>query len=255
MSKMIKTLSLFCFALVGVTVGAATTMTASVAAANNANTQKFYINQNVGESSFRIHSREYRDGAYSIEIDNASTAAGAKVKKFGWQGGAYKTQFWVFENIADPSTYGCGLTYRSVTGYPPNCMAYTLGKSTSISISGISGKNASEDYIDAVIAKIKSQGFGCRSISSYDSTINRNEYRVAFRWHQKGDGFHIVMQLSDGTWAGKNYTEPSIHFKTGNPSEKKHEMWWDVYTTDKNDKNIFKSTSYTTNVVYFAVEK
>ena len=36
--------------------------------------------------------------------------------------------------------------------------------------------------------------------------------------------YHVIYQLSDGTWAGKNHTSPSQHFGDGDPSTSP-EMW------------------------------
>ena len=72
-----------------------------------------------------------------------------------------------------------------------------------------------------------------------------NEYRVAVRapndWDQK-IYYHMIYQLSDGTWAGKDDQSLSKHFGNGNPSISP-EMW---------ENDAYPASAGT---IYFAVER
>ena len=80
--------------------------------------------------------------------------------------------------------------------------------------------------------------FECRSIDSYNTPIDANEYRVAFRigTDKDGDGTpdscHWIMQLSDGSWAGKAGSTKSYHFTESNIDPHTYpgaNMWADIY--------------------------
>lgn len=69
-----------------------------------------------------------------------------------------------------------------------------------------------------------------RQINNYQSPIETDEYRIAVRIPNGivvgyfSYYFHVIYQLSDGTWAGKNAKAPSKHFGNANPSITP-EMW------------------------------
>ena len=163
------------------------------------------------------------------------------------------SQKWTFEK---PSTYGNGGSYKSVTGPATNCMGFALFTGGILGPAcPIPNKTTvtTEDFIDRVVEFGLSVGpsCSCRHISSQTAAITDQEYRIAFRGKQTNDGaFHVVRQLKDGTWAGKNGTDISRHFvgDDANPSKLDGPMWYNVYLG-----SIPWKTDYTTNVAYFAM--
>ena len=87
---------------------------------------------------------------------------------------------------------------------------------------------STESYSTQIQEAIEKYAVSCRRIAAYDTPIDvDNEYRVAVRapndWDQK-IYYHMIYQLSDGTWAGKDHQGASEHFDNGNPSTSP-EMW------------------------------
>ena len=124
--------------------------------------------------------------------------------------------------------YGCGGTYRQVNTSQPNCLGYALFLNASPNINTFlwPSSHKTEDFSDKFEGAINAH-YPCRRISSYISDISPNEYRLAVRCPNMLDGvhrYHVIYQLSDGTWAGKDHTDPSRHFGRGNPSVSS-EMW------------------------------
>ena len=142
--------------------------------------------------------------------------------------------------------YGCGGEYRQVDAEKPNCLGYALFSIEEINLNkyGWPDSHLTEDFSYKFESAIKSK-YSCRRIASYDDAISSNEYRLAVRCPNLLDGvhvYHVIYQLSDGTWAGKNFKEPSKHFGSGNPSVSP-EMW---------ENNAYSPRAGT---IYFAVAK
>ena len=176
--------------------------------------------------------------AWGAEVNGAHNGHNVHL----WAFGGLTQQKWVFEAAG---------RYRSVTGFPPNCMGYALFKTAEVKVDKILGATTTEAYRQNVINCIQNQGYSCRSLNSHTDTIQINEYRVAYRQHQNNTGGHIVMQLSDGSWAGKNHDDISRHF-TGNINPSTHkQMWYHIY----DNLGRPKESTYTTNVIYFAVKR
>ena len=128
--------------------------------------------------------------------------------------------------------YGNGGSYRQVDYFPPNCIGYALFETRNITITNINNHTShnSEYYSDMLQEIISDYVTSCRRIASYTSSIASNEYRLAARIpNLYGDGtyrYHVIYQLSDGTWAGKDHSGVSQHFGNKNPSTSP-EMWSD----------------------------
>lgn len=144
--------------------------------------------------------------------------------------------------------YGCGGVYRQVNDYYTNCLEYALLLDTDADIGLMmhfyDPQLNSSSFIGRIISTIESNTyFTCRSINSYNSEINSNEYRIAARVpHKDGYNYHFIYQLSDGTWAGKDDTSHSRHFGNKNPSLSP-EMWAnDAYSPEA-------------GTIYFAVKR
>ena len=145
--------------------------------------------------------------------------------------------------------YGCGGEYRQVNDFEVHCLEYALlfneDVGIALEVSPLLGpKLNSSAYIQNIIETIESKtSFTCRSIDAYDSPINSDEYRIAARVPNKnGYYYHFIYQLSDGTWAGKNASNPSRHFRNVNPSEASA-MWEnDAYSPEA-------------GTIYFAVRR
>ena len=144
--------------------------------------------------------------------------------------------------------YGCGGEYRQVNDYHINCLEYALLFNTNPDIQLTKypwdPSLNSAYFIGRIINTIEGNtSFTCRSIDAYDSAIDVNEYRIAARVPFKdGYNYHFIYQLSDGTWAGKDASNPSCHFGNKNPSFFP-EMWSnDAYSPEA-------------GTIYFAVKR
>ena len=149
-------------------------------------------------------------------VQNASTASGANV--FQYQYNASGNDEWYLERAG----YGNGGEYRQVNTATPNCFGYAMFvDEVTINTLFWPSSHQSEDFSDKFEGAINGTGKTCRRISAYDTPINPTEYRVAIRVPNLLDGihrYHVIYQLSDGTWAGKDDTAPSQHFGNSNPS-------------------------------------
>lgn len=136
----------------------------------------------------------------------------------GWAG-----QRWAFE--IDPN-YGCGGKYKQENNPNVNCFEYALflgNKETGISLHGSS--NRTEAYINDIIRAVEEHAISCVPIDNYKSPIDADEYRIAVRApNSNGIYYHVIYQLSNGRWAGKDDQSSSQWFEPGDPSVT-GEMW------------------------------
>ena len=144
--------------------------------------------------------------------------------------------------------YGCGGPYRQVDNADVNCLEYALLFDIDASIglrTIISDPKLNSSHFIGIIINIieNSTSFKCRSINNYNSEINANEYRIAARVpNAYGYNYHFIYQLSDGTWAGKDGSNSSLHFGNKNP-DTSPEMW---------NNNAYSPEAGT---IYFAIER
>ena len=140
--------------------------------------------------------------------------------------------------------HGNGGSYRQVNTQDPNCFGYALFLIYSPGLHFPTlGSSNTEIYSSYFAEAISHYSTSCRRINSYVDDINSNEYRLAIRAPRLPQrNYHVIYQLSDGTWAGKDDTANSQHFGRGNPSIMP-EMWSnDWYPADS-------------GTIYFAVQR
>ena len=132
-------------------------------------------------------------------------------------------------------TFGCGGTYRDVkAGTPPNCLGYALFMNEEFTIP------IDDDAIEALeevhytvaftpyIEEFLDYYTEYRPLANFRTPVQNSEYRIAIRYTNGINGyiFHVIYQLSDGRWAGKNDVAISRHFSWGDPSVSP-DMWED----------------------------
>ena len=145
------------------------------------------------------------------------------------------------------TNYGDGGEYVQLNDEIVKCFGYALkiydGRGFRHNSSYTSHMTA--DYACLFQKEIEENGFTCVPIAEYNSPIDETAYRVAVRvpmCRETGKYYHIIYQLSDGTWAGKDGSSPSIQFSADNPSECS-EMWsFDVYPKES-------------GTIYFAIKR
>lgn len=205
--------------------------------ANASRAQLFRVIAN-GDGSYRI------GPAYSsarvLDVESASTANSAPVQIWTWTGEPQMK--WLFQEVE----FGNGGEYRQVNSGDPNCFGYALFLNQAVNpkLSSIDS-HTTEDFSDRFAAIINMYAVSCRRIASHTAPINSNEYRMAVRAPNGLDGihnYHVIYQLSDGTWAGKDATAPSKHFGRTNPSTTPA-MW---------SNNAYSPSAGT---IYFAVRR
>jgi hypothetical protein len=186
----------------------------------------------------------------------------------------------VYESIST-SSYGSAPSYYESSLSSLNCFNYSLRRddgilvlSSQTGIIDFSNIQISESYYDniiipSVLYTIYQQNlYHARLLTSGYSDIQTYEYRIAFRvgniantsgdyfyTEPDGDGpynliddFHFMIQLSDGSWAGKQGSLNSEQFPYGYfPTT----MDWNLYK----DASFYEYVSnfYDSNTVYFAI--
>ena len=199
--------------------------------------QQFGFYKQSNDGTYRIVTKSSL-GTRNLSVQSASTANGAIIHQYGY-GGA--NDFWWLEKVE----YGNGGIYRQVNSQTPNCFGYAMFVD-SVNINPIwGGSHSTEDFSGKFEAAINGVAKSCRRIESFGAPISSDEYRVAIRVPNLLDGihrYHVIYQLSDGTWAGKDDTAPSKHFENKNPSNSP-EMW-------SND-----AYAASAGTIYFAVKR
>ena len=203
-----------------------------MAGSDNGSNQQFRILRN-SDGTYRIQpynsyiSRNLPGAStnMAMEVTGASSADGAEVQIWTYYDSESQMK-WVFEEYQT----GAGGEYRDVRTMEPNCLGYALFQDNDVTPNGwgfiATNSHKTEDYRDLFEAVFKDYT-SYRAIEDFRSPLEPNEYRVALRVPNMLDGthrYHIIYQLSDGTWAGKDNTGPSQHFDSGNPSISP-EMW------------------------------
>jgi len=146
-------------------------------------------------------------------------------------------QMWALE-----STYGEGGSYRTSKSRNQNCLGYVLNKDQDLGFQQVTGATKSSDYINEIKRYMGTQGRSCESIASYTTAIPPGTFRMAFRVMPDNSAFHVIYQLDDGTWAGKNGTGGnSKHFTPNSNPSTTPAMW---------DNDAYPSSPGT---IYFAV--
>ena len=141
-------------------------------------------------------------------------------------------------------------TYVDSKSDKQNCFGYVFQKNENIGPNYIASAKNSSAYAEEIIRYItKTFGRECKRIDSYNAPIDDHMFRMAFRrGKDKADpnekpGFHVIYQLSNGDWVGKNGTGGySQNFGKGDPSHSP-KMW---------NNNQYPESMGT---IYFAVTK
>ena len=139
----------------------------------------------------------------------------------------------------EKSLFGDGGEYRQVDTKEPNCFGYALFSPDKLnpSFSWAPSTHKTEDYLDRFESVLSHNANSYRRIESFVAHIQDDEYRIAIRCpynlNNNGYNYHVIYQLSDGTWAGKDDTARSKHFDylgLANPSTSS-DMWsYDAYS-------------------------
>ena len=183
----------------------------------------------------------------------AYSAYGRNVVSYGYHGGT--NQKWRIGS----TQYGSGGPYRKVTTDAPNCLGYALHENGVIEGPNpgktVTAKSYRDDYLLKFIRDNR-KGISCSAISGYNSAINLGEYRMALRVHNGSatgtlSGFHVVYQLYDGSWAGKNDTWDSEHFTGANINpDAVPRMWYMMI-----NRLGIKSTPMPGDTAYFKISR
>lgn len=209
---------------------------------NSSSGQRFRILSN-GQGTYRI--MPACSSSRVMDIEGPSTSDGAPIQMWTWDNNAAQMK-WIFEKVE----YGCGGEYRPIaTTQSINCFGYAMLVDDVINF-GISGNShISENNKESFEQKLRQYVSSYRQIENFLTIIGNDEYRIAVRipngYFYNGClyNFHVIYQLSDGTWAGKNAEAASKHFGKDNPSVTP-EMW---------DGNNYYPQSCGT--LYYAVKK
>ena len=151
----------------------------------------------------------------AIQVEGGSMYSNAKIavseKDFS------QTQQWYFESV----NIGNGGGYRPISTVKPNCFGYALkiNQSVDLPVNPFNESHYTEDHISGIESAL-SDHVNYRQLASHVDVIQNNEYRIAIRVSNGINGwiFHVIYQLSDGSWARKNHTGPSKQLGWGDPS-------------------------------------
>jgi len=158
----------------------------------------------------------------------------------------------------DASGTGAASEYKPTSSFAYDCYPYALGETESRDLGeGWFDYNGTNVYIVALVVLVDlwTEGRSARIISSYDSPITSNEYRIALRTGE--NGYHFMVQHSDGTWSHKPGMLPSRHINGANPSS----VSWDIPLIDDDyfmKTGIIKEVGvipgcYDSTIIYFAI--
>lgn len=180
--------------------------------------QKFRILTN-GDGTYHI--RPACSGTRAMYVEGTDTSTGDAIGMRTWHHGAWRMQWYM-----DKAIYGCGGAYRQVDTTVPNCFGYAMLHDDKVEFHAHNNSTqANLFYFNKTLLEIAEQGVisGYRRIDDYLSPIDIDEYRIAVRMpgahnEEAAGNYHVIYQLSDGTWAGKNGEARSKHFGMGDPS-------------------------------------
>lgn len=140
----------------------------------------------------------------AIQVEGGSMYSNAKIAVS--EKDSSQTQQWYFESV----NIGNGGIYREVSTKEPNCFGYAMFLDKDLSPIFYSWEpHETENYSARFKSKIEEYAVSCRRIDSDTAPIESYEYRIAIRapnGHQYGGYkyyFHVIYQLSNGSWAGK----------------------------------------------------
>ena len=158
------------------------------------------------------------------------------------------------------SDVGAASPYSPSNSTDYNCYAYALGEKTWKYVGG--SPDAVKDFdvdnvAEMVLLDAKKDGRSMRTIDSYDSPIESNEYRIALRTGK--EDYHFMVQHNDGSWSHKPGFCSTRLIDGANPSV----ISWDAPRVDAAllyNFGIVKEIGsvpnyYDSRTIYFAVSK
>ncbi len=177
-----------------------------------------------GDGTYRIMPKAYENTTNVLDVHgNPNEPSDYKKNVISYPWANSDNQKWTFEKV----NFGCGGSYRPIgAGTParPDCMGYSLTMAnpsvanTNVGLALSGSSYYTEDHIQDIENGLRKY-VNCRRLENFSAPINSNEYRIAIRTPNGYNGwrFHVIYQLSDGTWVGKNYTYASKKFNQSNP--------------------------------------
>ena len=171
------------------------------------------------DGSYRIINRFHTDNqnySTALGMKNGSTTDYNPADLGPYNGN--DGQKWVLEKV----NFGNGGTYQPKgAGLPPNCMGYALKRNMEINlkINPFNNSNYTKDHVSGIESTLGDH-VNYRPLRNCVDPVQNNEYRVAVRVPNgiNGWNFHVIYQLSDGSWAGKNHNYASKLLGWGDPS-------------------------------------
>lgn len=123
-------------------------------------------------------------------------------------------------NIEGSSPFGTAPAYRQENNENINCLGYAMDLNERVDVDFSSlytnkkiPSYSSVYYFIEIIFTHKN--FDIREINDYNSFINSDERRIAFRYNHSYFNYHFILQNNDGTWASKSGRAISIKGKIG----------------------------------------
>ena len=144
--------------------------------------------------------------------------------------------------------YGAATSFRNVTTRTPNCWGYALERSFTIEPTYYASAATvvpEATIINWVLGYTRQYANSARQILNQNSSINSNEYRVAFRISRQTtynntsqtdpighyiNQYHFIVQLNNGQWADKMGTASAKVLGIINPMNNGSGCWDNVST-------------------------
>lgn len=201
---------------------------------NSGQEYQWSIVKNTNDGTYCFYNRQ-TDGV--ADVYGASTKAGTEIIDCKPTNG--KNQKWKLIK-----SYGSGGDYRKVTGEFPLCWAYILFSNQKLQWP--QGQGNIPEYKTEILRWLKEDhNITCRSLDAYNSPLQVGEYRIAFRMKKGAPNVHFIYQLSNGTWAGKDAENPSVHFDESTDPRIHGSNYW------KRDDKTF----YDSDTLFFALKR
>jgi hypothetical protein len=170
------------------------------------------------DGTYRLMSKYYNNYTKALDVNGNSSSSGYQKDVISYEYSGGSNQRWIFSNVS----FGSGGSYRTVgAGSPasPDCMGYSLTTAkpslaqTNVGLRLTGNSYYTNDHLNDIDAALGTH-VSYRRLENYASALQSGEYRVAIRTPNGYNGwrFHIIYQLSNGTWVGKNYEYASKQF-------------------------------------------
>ena len=152
------------------------------------------------------------------------------------------------------TNFGAAKAYRNNRNVNINCLAYAFGMDYKQDIIVPDGNYDVSHVASIFVRELESEGYNIRSIEDYNSPIEDDEYRIAFRTSESD--YHFMVQHKDGSWSHKPGFLPSRKIDGENPSEVSWDQYegshlWGIIFYEK----VLQENWYNSETLYFAVTK